>query len=218
MDIINLSLRIIEYTQITLSSYHTDKDYILNPTSVIIILAILSYKRIGTKIYIDKNKLLFNDVSLYQGLIRKLNGYNRADIQYINDPIIWFYYYNQNHNDNIVWICNRAIIGLQNLKETYFDNKLIINCLSLYEQYISMFIEGTKTLVPKMDKIKIQIYNKLNEIWSDKHIIIIYNLLYELNEIHKQCDIGYETSLINTILQFIKPINNITMNVIDEIV
>ena len=44
--------------------------YILDPLSVIIKLAILSNKIVGTKIYIVRNIIYFQDPGMFQGLCR----------------------------------------------------------------------------------------------------------------------------------------------------
>src|SRR5437879_2056431 len=71
------------------SNEHVDESlYLLDPFSVIIKLAILSKKPIGTKLYIQRNILHFQEPGPFQGFCRKvINRVNRSEIHYLNNPL-----------------------------------------------------------------------------------------------------------------------------------
>jgi hypothetical protein len=61
--------------------------YILDPLSVIIKLAILSNKPVGTKICISKNIIYLQEPGPFQSFCRYIFSTNKTDIQYIYNPI-----------------------------------------------------------------------------------------------------------------------------------
>jgi hypothetical protein len=61
--------------------------YILDPLSVIIKLAILSNKEIGTKICITSNIIYLQEPGPFQALCRFIFNSNKTDIQYLYNPI-----------------------------------------------------------------------------------------------------------------------------------
>lgn len=63
------------------------KLFILDPLTIIIKLAILSNKPVGTKICIQHNVLYFQEPGPFQSICRYLYNTNRTDIQYIYNPI-----------------------------------------------------------------------------------------------------------------------------------
>lgn len=63
------------------------KTFILDPLSVIVKLAILSNKPIGTKLLIQNNTVYFQDPGPFQSLCRILYKSNKTDLQYMYNPI-----------------------------------------------------------------------------------------------------------------------------------
>ena len=61
--------------------------FILDPLSVIIKLAILSNKQVGTKICISRNIIYFQEPGIFQGFCRYLLKTNKTDLQYMYNPI-----------------------------------------------------------------------------------------------------------------------------------
>ena len=75
------------YTFINNFFKETDKNFILDPLSCVIRLAILSFKPSGTKISITRNKISYNEPSILQGTIRWSQGDNRDDLHNIYNPL-----------------------------------------------------------------------------------------------------------------------------------
>ena len=63
------------------------KLFLLDPLSVIIKLAILSNKQIGTKILIQNNIIYFQEPGFFQSIVRIFYKSNKTDLQYMYNPI-----------------------------------------------------------------------------------------------------------------------------------
>ena len=61
--------------------------FVLDPLSVIIKLAIISNKPIGTKLRIDNNIISLQEPGPFQSLCRYFLKSNKTDIQYLYNPI-----------------------------------------------------------------------------------------------------------------------------------
>ena len=97
---------------------------ILDPLSVIIKLAILSNKSIGTKLLIQNNVIYFQEPGPFQALCRVIYKSNKTDLQYMYNPIqiacqTFLSKENIQKTPRIksLFIC--AQLGIERLKETY---------------------------------------------------------------------------------------------------
>ena len=63
------------------------KLYVLDPMSVIVKLAILANKPIGTKIIIKHNAINVDENTFMQSMYRFLNGHTKSDLHYLYNPI-----------------------------------------------------------------------------------------------------------------------------------
>ena len=63
------------------------KMYILDPLSVIIKLAIISNKPVGTKLLITNNIIYFQEPGPFQAFCRFIYKSNKTDLQFIYNPI-----------------------------------------------------------------------------------------------------------------------------------
>ena len=61
--------------------------YILDPLSVIIKLAVLAKKPVGSKITIDSNIVYIQEIGIFQGFVRFVYKINKDQIQYLYIPI-----------------------------------------------------------------------------------------------------------------------------------
>ncbi len=119
--------------------------YILDPLSVIVKLAILSKKPIGTKIAIWSNTIYIQEIGMFQSLVRILYSTSKNDIQYLYNPIeiacsnYLTPYYITNFPD-IKNLFSNAIKGLEKLKETYSHNIMISHSINLYTSLINNYL------------------------------------------------------------------------------
>ena len=161
--------------------------FILDPLSVIIKLAILSNKPVGTKIYIQNNIIHFQEPGMFQAVCRYVLNTNKTDLQYMYNPIqlacetfLSKEYIKQTPRIKNLFICAQS--GIEKLKETYKNCSMICLCLNYYHTIIHNFVEqiynesifrkdGMTTLYTK------EIYEKLNGQWTAEKTKVILDLI-----------------------------------------
>lgn len=165
--------------------------YILDPLTVIIKLAILSNKPIGTKLLIKDNVIYLQEPGIFQSITRYYYSSNKSDLQYMYNPInIACQTYLS--KDNIIrnkrikqlFIC--AENGLKKLIETYKNCSIISLCLNYYYTIIDNYVEETYN-----DKIfhkdsmtpyyTTELLESCFKLWTDEKIKIILDLITFLN-------------------------------------
>jgi len=167
-------------------------NYILDPLSVIIKLAILSKKQIGTKISVYNNVLYIQEVGIFQSLVRYLFKSNKIDIQYLYNPIeiACNYFLNEQNlrnNQNIKNLFIDAQKGINILIETYKTYTIITHTLYMYYNIISNYLgeRFNKNLFIKDNISELynkELINKLNLIWNNDRIKIILNMMEYINK------------------------------------
>jgi hypothetical protein len=176
----------------------TNKNDILDPLSVMVKLFIYNYKPIGTKISIGNNRVYIQDTNVIQGIIRKFNGDSKNDINILYCPIV---YACSHHKKQYSKLFDIALKGLDNLKSTYANTPIIYNI----EAIITLISSQTKEQKEKehkekeqkekehkekkesvvdsaMNKIKENIYQHLNEVWTQQRLNILQGYIHELTE------------------------------------
>ena len=97
---------------------NNQKNLILEPLCVILRLAILQFKELGTKISVGNNRISYNNPDFLQGPTRWTLGDNREDLHNIYNPIkktlLW---YNIKSKD-IRGLCEYTIEGIKKLSIT----------------------------------------------------------------------------------------------------
>ena len=63
------------------------KHFLLDPLSVIIKLAIIGNKPVGTKILIQNNIIYLQEPGMFQSMSRIFYNTNKSDLQYMYNPI-----------------------------------------------------------------------------------------------------------------------------------
>jgi hypothetical protein len=118
------------------------KLYVIDPLSVIIKLAILGNKPIGTKILIQNNILYFQDPGPFQSICRYVYNTNKTDLQYLYNPIeiacstyLSKDYVSKTPRVKNLFVCAKK--GLENLMETYKNSSIIRLCLYFFSVIIS---------------------------------------------------------------------------------
>lgn len=126
--------------------------FVLDPLSVIVKLAIISNKPIGTKFRVHQHNILIQETGLWQSTVRMYFGNNKTEIQYLYNPIFLAccQYLSLKFVDKTPNICKlfkAAIKGLENLKETYKSCPIIVLCLNYYiclvENHLEQFFNET---------------------------------------------------------------------------
>ena len=160
--------------------------FVLDPLSVIIKLAILSNKPIGTKIRIDNNIIYLQEPGHFQAFCRYLLKNNKTDIQYLYNPIemacqMYLTKPVIAQNPKIPDIFKCAQNGLLKLIETYKNCSVIRICINYYFTLISNHLEEKKNdaLFRKDNMTPFytpELINKLTKIWIQDKIKIVLNL------------------------------------------
>ena len=160
--------------------------FILDPLSVIIKLAILSNKPIGTKICISRNIIYFQDPGMFQGLCRYLLKTNKTDLQYMYNPIeiACQHYLSETSieaNPGLKDLFRCAQNGILKLIETYKQCSIMRLCLNYYYSLISNHLEETciENLFRKDNMTPLytrDLVDELHLLWTKERIKIILNL------------------------------------------
>lgn len=158
------------------------KHYILDPFSVIVKLAILSKKPIGTKIMIHKNCLYFQEPGFFQAFSRSYYQSNKIDIQYLYNPIYQACekYIKKDKKYELLFIF--ALEGLRRLMETYSNCSIVGICLSYYYCIIDQYIQKTENQRLFYKDTISDIYTdetvkRLDQGWTEEKIKVVLDLI-----------------------------------------
>jgi hypothetical protein len=165
--------------------------FILDPLSVIIKLAILSNKQVGTKICISRNIIYFQEPGLFQGFCRYLLKTTKTDLQYLYNPIelACQHYLSKSsiqENPKLKDLFKCAQNGILKLIETYKQCSIMRLCLNYYYSLISNHLDETciENLFRKDNMTPLyttELVSSLHKIWTQDRIKIILNLTSYLN-------------------------------------
>lgn len=161
--------------------------FILDPLSMIIKLAIIGNKPIGTKILIQNNIIYLQEPGPFQALCRYVLNTNKTDLQYMYNPIqiaCQTFLTEKNIKDTprikSLFVC--AQTGIEKLKETYKSCSMICLCLNYYHTIITNFVEQIYNETIFRKDFMSSFYNKelieqLNNQWTQEKIKIILDLI-----------------------------------------
>ena len=163
------------------------KSYILDPLSVIIKLAILSNKPIGTKILIQNNVIYFQEPGMFQALCRYVLKTNKTDLQYMYNPIqvACGYFLSQGfvkRTPRIKSLFQCAQLGIEKLKETYKNCSMICLCLNYYYTIITNHLDEIYSeTIFRRDSLSMlyikEMTDALNNQWSTEKTTIILDII-----------------------------------------
>ena len=140
---------------------------VLDPLSVVLVLAINAFKPVGTKLYFGNGILELHDPGILQGTVRAWSGESKGNIRLLNNPIIYackhFFQSNDVFSDkysmeDIQYLFNNAVRGLENLRHTYRDDRDAIAYLNSYINIIVASKEmksGTSEVLDLLLKLKL---------------------------------------------------------------
>lgn len=185
------------------------KSLILDPLSVIVKLAILSNKPIGTKLLIQNNVIYFQEPGPFQAICRYIYKSNKTDIQYLYNPIniaclnfLSKDFVNKTPRIKNLFICAQS--GLKKLMETYKSCSIINLTLNYYyailtnhitQQYNeNMFNKDSCTCYYTKE-----ICESLNSQWSDEKIKVILDVITYLIKHNDQNNVKSLETIMNSI-------------------
>jgi hypothetical protein len=163
------------------------KLFLLDPLSVIIKLAILSNKPVGTKISIQNNVVYFQDPGPFQAFCRFIFNSNKTDLQYMYNPIHFACqhflskeFVTKTPRIKNLFVC--AQNGLKKLIDTYSNSNIIVLSLNYYYTIISNHVNQiyNDSIFQKdnMTSLYTKDFNEeLTKKWTNEKIKIVLDLI-----------------------------------------
>ena len=186
-DATNLSNIEFEYANKDPDTTKTNK-HILDPLSVVIKLAVLSKKPLGTKCCVYNNVLYIQDKSPIQAIIRFLYKINKFELNYLYNPIhiACQTYLCGPHKKRIEGLFVYAQKGLKQLIETYSEHNHIKHMLIMYSTIIDSYIydKPNKQLFVKDNNsclYNTTVLEKSAKIWRSDRIGLLINMIDFIN-------------------------------------
>jgi len=167
------------------------KLYILDPLSIIIKLAIISNKPIGTKIHIFDNIVFIQEPGYFQSICRIYYNASKTELQYLYNPIHFAcqHFLNARFTDktpSIKKLFSCAKQGLEKLKETYKLCPIIVLCLNLYINLIDNSLDESAFDIFKKDAMTSMytdtILKILQTFWSSDRIKVVLDMIEFLSK------------------------------------
>jgi len=161
--------------------------FLLDPLSVIIKLAIIGNKPVGTKILIQNNVIYLQEPGPFQALCRLIYKSNKTDLQYMYNPIhiacetfLSKESIQKTPRLKNLFIC--AQNGIKKLIETYKNCSIISLCLNYYYAIITNDVEQkyNDTIFYKDSLTSFyskELIEKLNMQWTQEKIKVILDLI-----------------------------------------
>ncbi len=165
-------------------------EYILDPLTIIVKLAIISNKPVGTKLHIGTNNVYIQEPGIWQPIYRYSFNTNKTDLQYLYNPIelackkYLTEEYVKNY-PNIPKLFECAQNGLNKLCETYKHCSMIRLCLNYYNGIIinhfeklrfRTFLQGLFKKDNMSGFYTDEILEEFDKIWVSDKIVVILNL------------------------------------------
>ena len=163
------------------------KLFLLDPLSVIIKLAIIGNKPVGTKVLIQNNVMYLQEPGPFQAFCRLINKSNKTDLQYMYNPIqiactTFLTKENIQKTPRLTNLFICAQNGIKKLIETYKNCSIITLCLHYYYAIITNHVEQkfNDTIFYKDSFTSLytkELIETLNEQWSQEKIKVILDLI-----------------------------------------
>jgi len=169
------------------------KNDILDPLSVIIKLYLYNFKPVGTKISVGNNKMDIQASTYLQGVWRRYNGDSKNDINILVCPILYacvHYLSSDELRDLHLPIFEESLQALSNMKQTYANTAIIYNIehlINIIQAHVNR--EASNGIVntdTPLYKIKENIYQHLNEVWTPSRKNILFGFIKEITEVKNQ--------------------------------
>jgi hypothetical protein len=176
------------------------RNYLLDPLSVIVKLAILAHKPIGTKICIHNNIVSLQEPGPFQALCRIIYNLNKTDLHYIYNPIqlACQYFLSRDclklhprlHN-----LFSHAQRGLEMQMQTYSSNSTIRHSLNYYHAIITSHLDqrtssadskSSSRMLFRSDGLSVlygeTLVRKLNSQWTEKWMTVVLDMIGFLSD------------------------------------
>ena len=166
-----------------------EKNIILEPLCCIFRMILLKYKEKGVKISITNNSIEYIEQSMYQGLLRSVNGDTREDLHNLYNPFLKaFEWYNNDDEESIYqYFFQKCYEGLMILNESYEKGSIIHHTLT---HYCTMFEERLKHITIKKKDLEKEspLLDTLKSFWKDEELFIVFQTLQYLESCSDDCE------------------------------
>lgn len=168
------------------------RNYLLDPLSVIIKLAILASKPVGTKVCIQNNVLSFQEPGPFQALCRIVHKLNKTDLHFMYNPIhiACVHFLSESalkKRPRMRNLFSHAQRGLDRLMDTYRSNSTVRHSLHYYHAIIANYVDGAcNPTLFKKDGISgmygDNLTKALNDQWTEKWITAALDVIGFLSD------------------------------------
>lgn len=110
----------------------TNRNYVLDPLTCLIRLAMISHLPVGTKISIQQNRVTYNHASIFQGPVRWVSGDTRDDLHNLHNPLQKISLWYQVDSQPFQYLLAKSIEGLRKVKNSYPEQSIITHTLDHY--------------------------------------------------------------------------------------
>ena len=196
------------------------KTFILDPLSVIVKLAILSNKPVGTKLLIQNNIIYFQVPGIFQSITRMVYKSNKTDLQFIYNPIniacshfLSKQFVEKTPKIKSLFLC--AQNGIKKLIETYKSCSIITITLNYYYVLFTNHIGNTynSTMFVK-DNLTCYYTETINDAfskqWTNEKIKVILDIITFLQK-------NENPNNVKSLENIMEEIDQNTQNIISEI-
>jgi hypothetical protein len=162
------------------------RNYMLDPLSVIIKLAILASKPVGTKICIYNNVMTFQDPGPFQSICRLVYKLNKTDLHFMYNPIqlACSHFLSETAVKSLPRMRNLFMYaqrGLEKLMETYRDNSTIRHSLNYYHAIIANYVDAKyNTSLFRKDGMSVlygdELVSSLHGQWTEKWVKAVLDM------------------------------------------
>ena len=160
--------------------------YVLDPLSVIVKLAILGYKPVGTKILIRNNVMYLQEPGMFQSFCRIIYATNKSDLQYIYNPIqlACQHYLGKGYagDGRMVTLFQGAKRGIEVLAETYKNCSMVNLVLNYYGTIIKNYVDKVYNLgIFHRDGMTpfygAELVEELNARWTQERVKVVLDIV-----------------------------------------
>lgn len=152
-----------------------EKNLILDPMSCLIRLCLLQYKPIGTKLSVERNRVLYQEPGISQPVFRSWRGDCREDLHNLCNPLlqcIEWYPSDVSVHKFLYEECRKGLIILKHAYSTESTiHHTITHYLSIIEGEVVTEKQGENPLI-----------HHLKTLWSMAEIRIVHDLLQIISE------------------------------------
>ena len=168
------------------------RNYLLDPLSVIVKLAILASKPVGTKVCIHNNVMTFQDPGPFQAFCRIIYKLNKTDLHFMYNPIhlACIHFLSDSASKKRSRMRNLFVYaqrGLERLMDTYRSNSTVRHSLNYYHAIITNHVDGSYNATLFRKDSMSSFYNEevvktLNDQWSEKWITAVLDVIGFLSD------------------------------------